>query len=98
MFWPVFDCRILHTERTHRNTHAFGEPHRRIHCSKSDEEKIKFSNKYSDEEKIKFSNKYIEYLYENIGNYPFGAEKMAEHFGITSQYLRRQFRKETDSP
>ena len=48
--------------------------------------------------KIKFSNKYIEYLYENIGNYPFGAEKMAEHFGITSQYLRRQFRKETDSP
>ena len=37
-------------------------------------------------------------LYENIGNYPFGAEKMAEHFGITSQYLRRQFRKETDSP
>ena len=52
----------------------------------------------TDEEKIKFSNKYIEYLYENIGNYPFGAEKMAEHFGITSQYLRRQFRKETDSP
>lgn len=86
MFWPVFDCRILHTERTHRNTHAFGEPHRRIHCSKSDEEKIKFSNKY------------IEYLYENIGNYPFGAEKMAEHFGITSQYLHRPFRKETDSP
>ena len=50
------------------------------------------------EEKIKFSNKYIEYLYENIGNYPFGAEKMAEHFGITSQCLRRPFRKETDSP
>lgn len=45
-----------------------------------------------------YTGKSIEYLYENIGNYPFGAEKMAEHFGITSQYLRRQFRKETDSP
>lgn len=51
-----------------------------------------------DEEKIKLSSKYIQYLYENIGNYQFSTEMMADHFGITPQYLRRQFRKETGQP
>lgn len=48
-----------------------------------------------DEKQVRLSNKYIEYLYDNIGNYQFSTEVMAEHFGMTSQYLRRQFRKET---
>lgn len=51
-----------------------------------------------DEKQVRLSNKYIEYLYKNIGNYQFSTEMMAEHFGITSQYLRRQFRKETGQP
>lgn len=50
------------------------------------------------EKQVRLSNKYIEYLYKNIGNYQFSTEMMAEHFGITSQYLRRQFRKETGQP
>lgn len=51
-----------------------------------------------DEKRGGLSSEYIEYLYENIGNYQFSTEMMAEHFGITPQYLRRQFRKETGQP
>lgn len=51
-----------------------------------------------DEKQARASSKYIEYLYENIGNYQFSTEMMAEHFGMTPQYLRRQFRKETGQP
>lgn len=50
------------------------------------------------EQQMRVSSKYIDYLYENIGNYQFSTERMAEHFGITPQYLRRQFRKETGQP
>lgn len=57
-----------------------------------------FTHAKLEEQQAQVSSKYIAYLHENIGNYQFSTERMAEDFGITPQYLRRQFRKETGQP